>query len=599
MAAQRRRNERAADRRRRRQLNSTASSEFLAALDRWRAERGEGATVEQLLHELDLSGEELTIQNQQLMQAQADLEHSRDRYADLYEFAPVAFLTLDRNGIVSELNLTAAAFLGQPRASIEGLPFMRYIRDEHRRDFLEFLRRCRNSNGSEHLQVSLSLVTANGDRHVEIVANPRVAEDSSEPRFLTAIVDLTERNRLENERRLAEEEGERLRHTEALAVASAEAKDEFLARLSHELRTPLTPVLAALTDPNLTRQAPAALRNALKMMRRDVELEVRLIDDLLDVTRISRHRLRIKHEAVDVHAAIEDVVSLLAHEATTRGIQIATKRQADASWVMGDATRLRQVLWNLSHNALKFTPRGGRVTIASTNSPEGALEVRVSDTGRGMDASTVARLFEGDDRRLVPLPPEAGLGLGLTICQGVVQAHGGTIRAASAGWNRGSTFTVVLPDAFDGEHDSRGRPASDAPGMGEAAPECDPSNVQILLVEDDEDTAAMMSALLGLHGYHVEVARSVDEAVRKSDEHRFDLLISDIRLPDGTGIDLMRRLGAVRARHAIAVSGFGSPEDARRSLEAGFDEHLVKPLDMTTVLDTIERHCGRSSSTAG
>jgi hypothetical protein len=256
------------------------------------------------------------------------------------------------------------------------------------------------------------------------------------------------------------------------------------------------------------------------------------------------------------------------------------------------------VLWNLLNNALKFTPRGGRVTIATTNTPEGGLEVQVMDSGRGMDADTVRQIFELDERGQVPATPEAGLGLGLSICQGIVEAHGGTIRAASAGPQQGSTFTFVLPDAFT----NRGpRQQSPLDRRDAAAAHADAGDVpvQILLVEDDEDTAAMMSMLLKLHRYHVDVAPSVADAVSKAGERRYDLLISDIRLPDGTGLDLMRRLGGRRARCAIAVSGFGTADDVRRSLEAGFDEHLVKPLNMATVLDTIGRRCGRVPSAAG
>ena len=549
--------------------------------------------MEQLLHELQIFQEELTVQNLQLREAQAELQETRDKYADLYHFAPVPILTLDANGIVLELNLAASALLAKPRAEVEGTPLMRFASPDGRRQFLEFMRRCRAYTAGDPPTVAVVLVTASGEREVEIVCSPRPGDPSAKPLFLAAITDLTERNRLERARREAEEEREALRQKEAVAAASAEAKDQFLARLSHELRTPLTPVLAILTDPKLTSEAPPDLRELLNMMRRDIELEIRLIDDLLDLTRIARNGLVIERHPVDVHNAIDDVVSMLSRGAAARGVDLVTRRAAAASSVIGDATRLRQVLWNLVNNGLKFTPRGGRVTTATANTPDGGLEMQVIDSGRGMDAATVRTMFGSDERAAAPLPPEAGLGLGLAICRGIVQAHGGSIRGSSAGIGRGSVFTIVLPSAFDADHERSGQAAAEPASGGPAiAVANDPSSVHILLVEDDEDTAAMLSALLELHRYRVDVAHSVADAVRKSAVQRWDLLISDIRLPDGTGLDLMQRLGEQRARHAIAMSGFGSPEDVRRSLDAGFDEHMVKPLDMGTLLDTIGRYCG-------
>jgi PAS domain S-box-containing protein len=552
-------------------------------MDRMREARGEDPSVEQLFHDLQVYHEELAVQNQQLLDTQHQLEESRDKFADLYHFAPVAFLTFDQNGVIHDLNLTAANLLGRPRARIEGMPFAQFTSKEHRREFVDFMRRCRGNSSGDRPVVALALTTPDGERSVEIVCSPRPGE-TPERFFLAVIIDHTDRLRLERERRLVEEERERFVRNEAVAAASAAAKDEFLARLSHELRTPLTPVLAALTDSELTQRAPPELRDPLALMRRNIELEVRLIDDLLDLTRITRGRLTIARELVDVHVAIRDVVGMLSQTARARQVELVHRLDAAARLVIGDGTRLRQVLWNLVNNALKFTPHGGRVTITSFEVEGGELRVSVSDTGRGMNEEMLNRLFDASAKAHEGgLPPEAGLGLGLAICQGIVEAHGGTIHGASAGLGVGSTFTLTLPGAFAPEASVSLPPAAPASAAAPASP------LQILLVEDDDDTALMMSTLLGLHAHRVTVARSVADAVRLAKTQQWDLLISDIRLPDGSGLDLLRRLGDRRARHAIAVSGFGSREDILRSLDAGFDEHLVKPLDMGTLLETIAR----------
>jgi PAS domain S-box-containing protein len=593
-----------------------ASDAVLTPREPSQDDRAADRTLDTLLQELRTYHEELTAQNEQLREAQAQLAASRDRYADLYDFAPVAFVTLDQNGVIRELNLGAATLLGSERIRAEGLPFVGFTEDK--RVFAEFLQRCRRYVDGEIPAAELKLQGPSGVREVSVICSPRRSANGEQPEFLTAIVDVTERNRLAREQERAVEDRERSKRREAVAEAATAAKDQFLAQLSHELRTPLTPVLAVLTDPAFTARMPADVQDTLSMMRRALELEARLIDDLLDVTRIERGRLSIRPEPLDVNEAIAEVARLLAGEAGRRSVTLSTRREARAAWIQGDPARIRQVLWNLVINALKYSSAGGRIIVRSDNPETGALEIMVHDTGRGMEPHVVASLFGAGD---VPQADQRveGLGLGLKISKAIVEAHGGAIRGASAGLGQGSTFTVVLPGAFD--NDGQASPvgvsapaesfARDAaspaprdesadPGLRESADpglheSADPRNgaeaddAHVLLIEDDVDTSDVMSMLLGMHGYRVSVVHTADEAVRAASERRWRALISDIRLPDGSGWELMRRIPRGQVHYAIAVSGFGSQADLTRSLEAGFDEHMVKPVNIERLLATLAR----------
>jgi CheY-like chemotaxis protein len=346
----------------------------------------------------------------------------------------------------------------------------------------------------------------------------------------------------------------------------------------------LTPVVATLTDDDFWSALPDRQRKAVELIRRNVDLEVNLIDDLLDVTRIARNRLDLRREPLNVHDALNEVVAMCAEPARTRTIRVQTNLAAKGPWVVGDPTRLRQVFWNLLSNAIKFTEVGGTVTIASADNDRGQLVVTTTDSGIGMSAQLLRELAQNEEGPK-PLPSASGLGLGLMICQGIVRAHGGTLRATSKGHGKGSTFEVTLESAGSTSLESRHRRHST---LGK-----EERSVRILLVEDHQDTSEALSMLLRNHGFNVQVAESVDVAVRLATAG-CDVIISDIRLPDGSGIDLMRRLRAMFPIRGIALSGFGSQEDVRRSLQAGYDVHLTKPVDLSTLIEVIEEVSAKS-----
>lgn len=383
------------------------------------------------------------------------------------------------------------------------------------------------------------------------------------------------------ERRRAEEEQARLlvreSETRAEAEAANRAKDQFLAMLSHELRTPLTPVLAIASGLAADGLIPPGARRQLDVIRRNVELEARLIDDLLDLTRITRGKLDLRLEVTDVRKVVEHTIEIsCAREMAAGRLRVVTELAPEDHRLWADPSRLTQVLWNLLSNAVKLTPAGGTITVRSHCAPD-RLELQVTDTGIGIDPEAMPYIFAAFEqgRRRGPRRT-GGLGLGLAISKAIAEMHGGTLAAASAGHGHGATFTLSLP---------RGRdlPAVPPAPVEIGNPKSEIQNLRILLVEDHADTAEAMAELLGLLGHQVTVAGDVASALAAGEAAAsggsLDLLISDLGLPDGSGLDVMRALSRFRVP-GIALSGYGMEEDVRRSHEAGFGRHLTKPVSL-------------------
>ena len=386
-------------------------------------------------------------------------------------------------------------------------------------------------------------------------------------------VDVTEQRRAEEESQRAKDEAER---------ANRE-KDRFLAVLSHELRTPLTPVLTMVHAMECDSQLPAETREALRVVRRNVELEARLIDDLLDLTRIARGKLALSKQAVDAHEKIRHVMQICDAERRGKQIELRLELLAEKHWVSCDPARIQQVFWNLLKNAVKFTNAGGCVTVRTSNrdDPAASLRIDIIDTGVGIEPAVLGRIFDafeqGDQRVTRAF---GGLGLGLAISKKLVDLHGGKIGAYSDGAGHGSRFTVELasvpaPPPVETMIDLPTRPAA--------------RKLSILLVEDHPDTSAALATLLKGFGWNVRVAETVADAIAAADAEHFDLLISDIGLPDGNGLDLMKQLCAKRPVRGICLSGFGMEEDVKSSRDAGFLEHLTKPVNVAQLRKAIDR----------
>jgi two-component system CheB/CheR fusion protein len=386
------------------------------------------------------------------------------------------------------------------------------------------------------------------------------------------------------------------------AEAASETKDRFMATLSHELRTPLSPVLAVLSrlekrpDP-----LPADIGDGMAMIRRNVELEARLIDDLLDLTRISQGKLELRRGPTDVRQVLAHALEASERPGAPGPAIIADIAEIEDAelWTWADAPRLTQVFWNLISNARKFTPPEGKVLVRAWRE-EGEVVVEVSDTGIGIDPEVLPRVFDAFHQGQRNITRRfGGLGLGLAISEKIVALHGGRIGAASQGRGEGATFTVrmpagkpAVPPSFPWETaQPKPRPARVAIA-GAIAGEHRP--LHILLVEDHPDTAEAMADLLRATGRRVTVAGSVAEGRAAAESaggngSRIDLVLSDIGLPDGSGHDLMAELSRRFGLRGIALTGYGMEEDVERSRQVGFARHLTKPVSLEQLESAIRQ----------
>jgi PAS domain S-box-containing protein len=388
--------------------------------------------------------------------------------------------------------------------------------------------------------------------------------------FAAFIRDITERKRAQ----------ETLRAAKIAAEKANQAKDDFLAVLSHELRTPLTPALAAASYLAEHEQLPPDLREEVTAIRRNVQFEARLIDDLLDLTRITRGKLELHPEAVDAHRLLHNALTIVQEDVAWKELNVVTELDAPHHHLWADPIRIQQVFWNLLNNAVKFTPKGGRITLRSSNEG-GKFAFEISDTGIGIDREQQARIFSAFEQAELTITRQfGGLGLGLTISDTLLRLHGGTINVHSEGKGRGASFRVTLDVIAD--------PAMvTAPATnGEAAPA---RSLRLLLVDDHADTRRILSRLLGKCGHEVSTADCAQSALQLLGRDRFDALISDIGLPDSSGYELVREAKGRQPLKGIALSGFGMEEDIRRSLEAGFDYHLTKPVEFADLRSLLQK----------
>jgi two-component system CheB/CheR fusion protein len=494
-----------------------------------------------------------------------------------------AILSKTLDGIVRTWNAGAQRIFGYTAEEMIGRSIETLLPPERRGEEAEILRRLRIGERVDHFEtvrvckdgtridVSVTISPVR-DREGRIIGASKIARN------------ITPQKQFERDLIEAKEQAE----------SANRAKDRFMAVLSHELRTPLTPVLAAVSFMAEQPDLSADMAEQIDTIRRNVEVEARLIDDLLDLTRIVRQKVQLHFEVVDAHAVLRAAMETVRADIELKGIELSITLRAREHFIWADPSRLQQVFLNVLQNAVKFTPGDGHITVR-TNNPNGTLTIQVIDSGIGIEAEALPRIFQAFEQgELTNSRQFGGLGLGLAIARSLIEMHHGTISAASEGRDRGATFQIDFKTVQASEMRPPAHPFMPATsigggGIGEPVG-AESSARRILLVEDHVDTLRVLSKLLQSMGYKVRAVSSVKDALQAAEAETFELLISDIGLPDGSGNDIARQLLARKQQmHAIALSGFGLAEDLRRSHDAGFERHLIKPVNFKLLQDTIQQ----------
>lgn len=417
--------------------------------------------------------------------------------------------------------------------------------------------------------------------------------------------DVTERRRAEETAQQAAEERKQLLESERAARAEAERasamKDDFLATLSHELRTPLSAILGWAQVLRLRSMSEAELHRGLETIERNARVQTQLIEDLLDMSRITSGKLRLDIQAVEPVQFIEAAIETVRPAAEAKGIRLEKLLDPVAGPISGDPNRLQQVMWNLLSNAIKFTPKNGKVQVLLER-VSSHIEISVADTGIGIKPEFLPHVFERFRQADASTTRTfGGLGLGLSIVKRLVELHGGTVRVKSAGDARGATFTVHLPLTVV----QRGTGERLHPGAPKAAllvfEHADLSGVKVLVVDDEVDARDLIQRVLADCNAEVFTARSADEALALVEKERPHVLISDIGMPDVDGYELLRRVRALGQAKggrlpAIALTAFARSEDRTRALRAGFLVHVAKPVEPSELVATVTSVAGRAGN---
>jgi len=523
--------------------------------------------------------------------AEEDLLRSHQTLRTLIEASPLAISVLDRQGIVRVWNPAAEGVFGWSRREVVGRP-LATIPEDRREEFLSILSRTvagESLDGIETVRRRKDGSLVDVQIWTALLRSPQDEPES----ILAMTADIGVRKRAEEALRTAKEAVE----------AASRAKDHFLAILSHELRTPLSPVLAAVSVLEEDDTLRPGLRDTLAMIRRNVELEARLIDDLLDLTRISRGKLVLQREPMEAQQILLHAVDICcAQEVASGRLRLETSLASGDYRARADGPRLTQVFWNLLNNAVKFTPAGGTIrvrTSVKTGSAGRWIEVEISDTGIGIEPEILPRVFdafEQADRRITRR--FGGLGLGLALSKAILELHGGSLTASSRGRGHGATFTACFPAGELIDLDDT--ISLMEPVRGETVASRADLPLRILLVEDHADTAEAMAELLRGQGHQVLVAGSVAQGLAAADSRGgaqgIDLLLSDLGLPDGSGHDLMRELARRYGMRGIALSGYGMEEDVRKSMDAGFEKHLTKPVSLQALRSVLQEVAAQGRS---
>lgn len=531
------------------------------------------------LEELRIHGAKLEIQNEELERGRARAEELQTRYFRHFDLAPVGMVRLDEHGIILEANILGAAMLGVERIQLTTgkVPFAAHVAHRSQGAFHAHVRAALSLwnplAATRMASCELSLRSRTGvETYVRMQTIVSLGVDDAKDLLLT-LTDLSANRQLEEE----------LEQQKEVAEASTVARDVFLAMLSHELRTPLMPALMLIEDLENNSNLAEADHAALAVIHRNLKLEIRLIDDLMDLTRISKGKLALNREITDAHLCVAPSLEISRHEIDEKPLNLTLDLSATQHMVSADCTRVQQIIWNLLRNAVKFTGAGGSITVRSYNKSAGRLTFEITDTGIGIDPSLLEAVFDPFAQADPSLQRRfGGLGLGLAISRSLAEAHDGSLTAFSAGLGKGATFRLELPAIESGS------PEAAAVAEKNSRPRRR-KGLRILVVEDHYDTRVSLQRMLTARRYRVESANDASSALALCAAKPFDLLLCDIGLPDRSGLELMDEIAARYQIPGIAMTGFGMDSDIAKCKQAGFSEHLTKPVDFETLDAALQR----------
>ena len=534
------------------------------------------AELSSALEELKVAEEELVSQNEDLAVAQAQTEHQRHRYRELFMSSPYGQLLTDLRGNVLETNRAAAELLGSVATNLAGKPMQLLVTLDDRDRFSRWVAVLKDASHDATVcaecggSAQFRLQTPARDRvfPAELIASPLADRFGRIDSIRWCMRDVSEREQAQEATRLKEE---------------ARRKDEFLAVLGHELRNPLAAIKLAADI--LTGDGGDADRKrwAAEVVQRHADQLRRLVEDLLDVSRGSHGKIVLQRQEVDIRhvvaAAVESCQTVLDAKSHTLSVSVAER----PVMLNGDPTRLTQVIANLIDNAAKYTLSGGRVDV-SVKSQAGAVVISVKDTGIGLSPDMFERIFgvyeQGEG---IGAASERGLGLGLALVRQLVGLHGGSVRATSDGSGKGATFTVVLPVDTAGPSASVGRAS-----RTNQAKVTVPAGQRVLVVDDNLDACELLAERLRGAGYQVDLAHDGHTALATARTARCQIALVDLGLPDIDGYDVCRTLKAEQPElHLVALTGYSDQGSRDRAAEAGFDRFLVKPLDSRILVSTL------------
>ncbi|MFP5262340.1 MAG: ATP-binding protein [Blastocatellia bacterium] len=520
----------------------------------------------------------------------AEAEASRQMIVNVLESITDSFLTLDRDWRITDLNQRAASFFGKTREELLGQRVFELFPQAVGGDIYKCYRQVMDEGTPMHFE---AVSDAAAGHWFEAHLYPADGGVSAYFR------DITDRKR-------AEEEREQLlaREQEAREVAEEanRVKDDFLATLSHELRTPLNAILGWTELLGANRLDSALLDRAVEVITRNARAQAKLIEDILDVSRIVAGKFQIEMQAAELVPIIDNAIESVRPAADAKGVRLRQYIDPSIGVVSCDPVRLQQVIWNLLSNAIKFTPSGGQVEIKLERAGPTA-QITVTDTGEGISPEFLPYVFDRFRQSDSSYARQhSGLGLGLAIARHVTQLHGGEIEARSEGTGMGATFTVKLPLAEAGAglvYFPQKLYAGDRQSAARGEPRLE--GVQVLVVEDDQDTREALGIILGSEGASVKVAATVREAFKVLERWQPDVLVSDIGMPDEDGYALIEQLRSRAPEKggripAIALTGYVGAKDGERALSAGYHIYLAKPTQLDDLIKAIASLAGRSKS---